>query len=150
GTGAPANSICARGTPPTTNLTYWTNYSVFGSPAVGDLDGNGQAEVVIGSAQDANNSNRGRLYVWTGHKNGSRPWPMFHHDPAHTGRYDTVPPVNPSGFTTTPRGPSDYGPSGAVSVKWSVPGSDADSGLSGYATVWDHSATTFPGTTINL
>jgi len=148
--GAANNSMCARGIPPTTNLTYWTNYSVFGSPAVGDLDGNGQVEVVVGGAQDTNNPNRGRLYAWTGHKNGSRPWPMFHHDAAHTGRFDTVPPMNPSGFLSNPAPLSASRFVGPISVQWTVPGFDADSGLSGYATAWDRNATTSPGAAINL
>lgn len=150
GTGAPGNSTCARGTPPSTSQTYWTGYSVFSSPAVGDLDGNGQSEVVIGGAVDVNNPNKGRLYAWTGHKNGSREWPMFHHDPAHTGRFDTVPPVNPSGFSSAPFGLGGRGPVAPITVNWSVPGSDSDSGLSGYASVWDQNPATTPASTIDL
>ena len=150
GVGPVAEAICNRTSAPTTNMTYWTGYSVFGSPAVGDLDNNGQAEVVIGGAVDINNPNQGRLYVWTGHKDGAKPWPMFHHDAAHSGRADSAPPTNPSSFTTSPPfadGPVSIRP---LTVQWSVPGVVAESGLMGYVIAWDRSADTQVGTTINL
>ncbi len=76
----------------TTNITYWTNYSTYASPAAGDIDGDGNVEVVIGAAQDVGNPNVGRLYVWEpGRAIGALPWPMFRHDAQNTGRYQLAP-----------------------------------------------------------
>jgi hypothetical protein len=82
--GAPFNSACARTTAPTTTKTYYTKYTLNASPAVADLDGNGKVEVVIAGGYDSTGQ-RGGIYAWTNHANGARPWPMFHHDAAHTG-----------------------------------------------------------------
>ena|GEM_PF-2823172 len=57
------------------------------SPAVADLDGNGTLEVAVGYAD-------GKVYAWTlpYQTYDTNPWPMFRHDPQHTGLY--TPPVN--------------------------------------------------------
>lgn len=71
-----------------------TNWTAWASPVVGDTTGNGYPEIWIG-ASDKSNSSNGYLYrfkssvAWTGTRN--MPWPMFHRDPAHTGRYPTAP-----------------------------------------------------------
>ena len=94
-----ASPACARNVAPTTTLSFWAKSPVYASPAIGDLDGNGKAEVVIAGGYDnTTNPTRGGLHVWTGQANGSRPWPMFHHDAAHTGTI-VMPPhqvINPS------------------------------------------------------
>ncbi|MBI5567278.1 MAG: VCBS repeat-containing protein [Chloroflexi bacterium] len=93
-----ANPACVRSVAPTTTRSFWAKYSVHGSPAIGDLDGNGKAEVVIAGGYDTNNPTRGGIYVWTDQANGARPWPMFHHDAAHTGTIPLPPKqtVNPN------------------------------------------------------
>jgi hypothetical protein len=86
--GTPFNPACTRSTAPTTTKTYYARYTLNASPAVADLDGNGKIEVVIAGGYDYNanpNLVRGGIHVWTNHANGARPWPMFHHDAAHTG-----------------------------------------------------------------
>lgn len=81
---------CARDHSPATELTYWARYSLYSSPAVGDLDADGDAEVVI-IGHNPDNPNQGMLFAWTGHTNGDKPWPMFHRDAQHTGRYPLAP-----------------------------------------------------------
>lgn len=89
--GNPANPSCARTSAPTTTQTLYAKYSVFASPAVGDLDNNGQIEIVIGGAFDTNTPHRGGLHVWTGFANKARPWAMFRRVSAHTGLYSLPP-----------------------------------------------------------
>ena len=86
-----ANPACARNIAPTTTLSFWAKSPVHGSPAIADLDGNGKAEIVIAGGYDSDHPTRGGIYVWTNQTNGARPWPMFHHDAAHTGTI-TLPP----------------------------------------------------------
>ena len=54
------NPACARTTPPTTNMTFWATWSVFGTPAIGDLDNDSNLEVYIGGGASCPNS--GKLY----------------------------------------------------------------------------------------
>lgn len=58
------------------------------SPLVDDIDGDGLLETVIGGADD---SGKAAIYIWqeTGTINSARPWPMFHHDIARSGLYQT-------------------------------------------------------------
>jgi hypothetical protein len=57
-------------------------YPITSSPAIGDIDLDGDIEIAIGARLDS-------LYIWDlpGLYNPDKtPWPMFHHDPRHTGR----------------------------------------------------------------
>jgi len=51
------------------------------------VDGDGKLEVVIGGANSSGNN--GAVYIWDmdGSAGHTRPWPMFRHDVARTGRY---------------------------------------------------------------
>jgi len=67
------------------------------TPVVDDLDGDGVIEIAaVGRWNEDNGGILGDLWVWTGHKNGQRPWPMFHRDPRHTGYYPQPPRLNVS------------------------------------------------------
>jgi len=64
---------------------------LYSSPLVDDIDGDGYLEIVIGGA-DANGG-RGVVYIWgySGTTAHARPWPMFHHNIARTGRHPWPP-----------------------------------------------------------
>ncbi len=70
--------------------TYWT---VDSSPAVGDADGDGYPEVWVGSSNVWDDPAYGYLWRFESQTQalGATPWPMFHHDAQHTGRYSLPP-----------------------------------------------------------
>jgi hypothetical protein len=92
-----AQLTCANcGGAPTKTLYTW--FPVASTPAIGDLDNDGDLEVAIGGSHFYK-QDRGMLYVWTnfvgllGSPAGSAPpysapWPMFRGSPAHTGVYN--------------------------------------------------------------
>jgi len=73
------------------NPAFQTQNTLESSPLVDDVDGDGKLEVVIGGANSSGNN--GAVYVWDmdGNAGNARPWPMFHHDVARTGRYPLPP-----------------------------------------------------------
>jgi hypothetical protein len=76
----------------TQEYTLHTTWSVFGSPAVGDTDDDGKVDIWIGGSEFSNSS---KGYLWHFESDteglGDAPWPMFHHDAQHTGRYPAPP-----------------------------------------------------------
>ncbi len=90
-----ASVACSATADGTSSDYYVANYSVFASPAVGDIDQDGDLEIVIGSIYAFNDpGSGGGLHVWTGHpmpSNDKIPWPMFHRDAQNTG-YPPMPP----------------------------------------------------------
>ena len=76
-----------------------TRYTVASSPAIGDADRDGFAEVWIG-ASDVFDESQGYLWRFENSASGlgDLPWPVFHHDSLHTGRYPNPPELsaNPS------------------------------------------------------
>ncbi|MGB9721041.1 MAG: T9SS type A sorting domain-containing protein [bacterium] len=62
--------------------------SVTSSPALGDIDLDGDIEIVVGGKGPAGTNDS--LYIWdlpAPFSAQRTPWPMFHHDPQHTGRF---------------------------------------------------------------
>ena len=76
-----------------------TNYSVVASPAIGDLDNDGQTDVVIGGSH-INDASHGYVYDFeygaNSYSANKQPWPMFHRDAQHTGRYPNPPQLSVS------------------------------------------------------
>jgi hypothetical protein len=75
-----------------TTLVYGRidNYSgtFYSTPAVDDLNGDGNVEVItVGRYGEDLGFALGELYVWSGHQNGARPWPMFRKNADHTGSF---------------------------------------------------------------
>ncbi|HEX5692477.1 MAG TPA: FG-GAP-like repeat-containing protein, partial [Roseiflexaceae bacterium] len=79
------------GNAPTQTLYAWA--ALGSTPAVGDMDGDGDLEVAIGGTH-FNRQDSGFLYVWTNlsgfsaagnQPHFSTPWPMFRQNPLHTG-----------------------------------------------------------------
>ncbi len=63
-----------------------------GTPVIDDLDGDGNVEIAaVGRWNEDGGSQQGELWVWTGHKNGVRPWPMARQNLRHTGLYAFTP-----------------------------------------------------------
>lgn len=75
------HAFFANGTP-VPGFPIQTGNLIEGGPAAWDLDNDGLTEIVAQSFDQ-------KVYIWdtpwTFNKNAS-PWPMFHHDPRHTGR----------------------------------------------------------------
>ena len=63
----------------------------YSSPSIDDIDGDGDLELITSSTWLAPSIHKGIIHVWDIESpvyEGSTPWPMFHHDVFHTGRYD--------------------------------------------------------------
>lgn len=71
--------------------TLESRNSLASSPLVDDIDNDGNLEVAIGGATQSGAN--GAVYVWdvSGSAVAERPWPMFQHNPARTGRYPLPP-----------------------------------------------------------
>ena len=74
--------------------TYWT---IVGSPAVGDTNGDGHVEIWIGgSMHQAAGGDSSSGYLWRFEAEESQisdqdPWPMFHREQQHLGYYPQPP-----------------------------------------------------------
>jgi hypothetical protein len=65
--------------------TAWTYASETTTAAIADFDGDGLLEMAW-----ADHANKLYLYDLPAKASATRPWPMFQHDPQHTGRADPV------------------------------------------------------------
>lgn len=149
--GGPLNPACQRNHTPTTVLTYYATYSLYATPAVGDLDGDGDAEVVIGG-RSPDDPNQGRILAWTGHPADEHAsWPTFHQNERHTGFYtfDPYPPTNPTSLSSPSHDVGSWSTNNHVQVVWSG-AADQGSGVAGYSIAWDTSAGTLPDTVLDL
>lgn len=64
--------------------------AITATPLVADLDGNGTLEVAAVARYNEDNppnDKRGEVWVWTAHKDGLLPWPMFRQNSRHTAVY---------------------------------------------------------------
>jgi hypothetical protein len=148
---APEHPGCFRDHEPDTELTYWARYSLYASPAVGDLDADGDLEIVIGG-HNPDNPNQGMLFAWTGHPvAGGLPWPTWRHDERHTGNATFVAsaPTNPTKLKSRSHKPGVWSASNEVRVTWSLAG-DQGGSVAGYSIVWDASPDTLPDTISEL
>ncbi|MBN1138755.1 MAG: FG-GAP repeat protein [Anaerolineae bacterium] len=147
----PNHAGCQRNHAPTTDVSFWAQYSIYGTPAVGDLDGDGDAEVVIGG-QNPGNPKQGMISVWTGQSVDGQPsWPTWHHDVRHTGflLFDILPPTNPTSLSSPSHTPGAWSTSRQVQAVWSG-AADDKSGVAGYSVVWDTAPGTLPDTVVDL
>jgi hypothetical protein len=147
----PNHPGCARDHEPTTRLSYWAEYSLYASPAIGDLDSDGDAEVVI-PGHNPDNPNQGMIFAWTGHPVEAGPaWATWRHDEQHTGNkvFELIPPTNPTSLSSQSHTPGTWSSSNTVLVSWSG-AQDLESGLGGYSVVWDTEADTLPDVFVDL
>jgi hypothetical protein len=149
--GGPERYECARDHNPTTEVTYWARYTLYASPAVEDLDGDGDAEVVIPGHNPANPV-QGMIFAWTGHPAEHWSfWPTWRHDTLHTGnlRFESTPPTNPTNLTSPTHTPGVLCTANRIQVTWSG-ANDVGSGVAGYSIVWDTTPSTLPDTILDL
>jgi hypothetical protein len=149
--GGPQNPTCTRDHTPSTELTYYARYSLYASPALGDLDGDGDAEVVI-PGHNPDNPNQGMIFAWTGHPMGHwSPWPTWRHDEHHTGNLacETIQPTNPTSLSSPTHVPRVRSTVTRIQVVWSG-AKDEGSGVAGYSISWDSSANALPDTLLDL
>lgn len=139
-------AACNDNVPPTTNLEMTTGH-MFGTPAIGDLDNDGDNEIV---ATGIAAGNQGRLFVWSGFSKNPSPWPTFRRTVRQEGLLDNMPPLNPGLNANPAPGASIWRQAQPITITFSPLGRDYGSGLAGYSIVWDQNATTTPDTSIEL
>jgi hypothetical protein len=142
---------CRRDHTPTTQQTYWAQSPLHATPAVADLDGDGDIEVVIGG-HNPNSFNQGMIFVWSGHPTGDGvSWPTWRHDVRHTGNklFESIPPTNPTSLSSPSHKPGKLSKVNQVQVVWSG-ATDEGSGVAGYSIIWDRSPHTLPDAIVDL
>jgi hypothetical protein len=78
---------------PENALNLATNYSLNSTPAVGDIDGDNDIEIIIGGAMNSSGS-PGAIYAWSfaGHSTAeSMPWPAFRRDAQNFANHPIAP-----------------------------------------------------------
>ncbi|MCS6773124.1 MAG: FG-GAP-like repeat-containing protein [Anaerolineae bacterium] len=137
---------CNWSQPPTTNLIMSTGH-MFGTPAVGDIDNDGDVEIV---ATGIGAGFQGRMFAWSGFAKNPNPWPRFRRDIRQTALRDNMPPA-PPGLSANPLpNPAGWYAPQTFSITFNPLSIDYGSRLRGYSIVWDQSPTTTPDLTTEL
>jgi subtilisin family serine protease len=80
---------------PLPGFPLYTDADAQAGPTIADVDGDGKVEIIASSDWDTDQTgggekHRGSLYVWDldgAYRAADAPWPHFHHDSSHAGRY---------------------------------------------------------------
>ncbi len=115
------------------------DYTVGGAAAIGDIDGDGNLEIVVGGATSGGEA--GAIYIWNfdGSTN-TLPWPTFRRDALNHSRYPPPPTLlihptaffllHPYGATTNPTAFLRLENAGESTITWKATPSDARVSLS--------------------